>query len=125
MLADKPDLAAVLDRMDVYDKRGTRQLSCCTVGKMAASHDLHCLAQYHVDKLKLRDQPEVTHHKFGTQQHGRLPPHLLRDFRRCVQERPLLFQKCCYGYANESIVSTREAQGVLAADPTRRVQTDE
>lgn len=85
------------------DNRVSRQMSCCTVGKMAAVQDLHCLAQYHVDKLKLREQPEVTHHKLGnhrTRQQGRLPPHMNRDFRRCVAERPLLFEKCCYGHAS-------------------------
>ncbi|XP_070186824.1 uncharacterized protein [Littorina saxatilis] len=79
--------------------------SCCFVGKVAASQNLHCHAQYHVDRLKLRSEPmEVTSWQTGTGmrslQLGRLPAHWTRDMEWCVQKKPLLFQKCCYGYAS-------------------------
>ncbi|XP_076458065.1 uncharacterized protein LOC143291834 [Babylonia areolata] len=88
------------------DRRGGPQSTCCFIGKLAASRQLHCLAQYHVDKLHVRrggSAAGVTAGRQGVRRSkphsGDLPPLWARDFRRCVLQKPLVFQKCCYGYA--------------------------
>ena len=83
-------------------KRGTWQSSCCVAGRLAATRHLHCHAQFHVDTLRMRESTDVMHMPQGMRlrPNGRLPPPWPRDMARCVLERPLLFQKCCYGYAS-------------------------
>ncbi|KAL8574562.1 hypothetical protein ACOMHN_047279 [Nucella lapillus] len=42
------------------DRRSRRHSTCCFVGKLAASRHLHCLAQYHVDKLNMPEAGQTS-----------------------------------------------------------------